>query len=365
MKLLHIALSHCWILSFALALFLQNRRKLVAVSVAITPVLVGFNVGGDARLATAAVIVLGIAFSLAMGRVARAVLAGLSPRARKRIVTGLAALAGIALLPGSPDKAFAALAHVATVKMRRWDARMPSHACLVRRYPVAIGGAVYELPAAAVITVRTAGTSYHFQYANSLRQACTETAWAHAPLRATDVNMDFTIPVPAAFCSAASGRWTQQLCHGPSAQHALPAMVNFYVPAEYDRQHLMPPPTYGAFVDAQKKAQAARHPFAPRAEGIFDRYANGYWVAREGAWKNDAGEPYTLHCQATATPGMLTCETTYRLKSGPEITYRFNAPARALGAAARAVDAGLHAMLEEFSPPLAPLPLPATVRHRR
>jgi hypothetical protein len=349
MKILHLVLSHYWTLPFALALFARNRRTLAAVAAAAGPALVGFNLGGYARLATACVIALGIALSLALGRSMRAALAEMSPRARTRTVTALIAIGGIAVLPGSTARAFAALAHVATVKMRHWDARMPSRACLARRYRVIIAGAVYELPAAPVITVRTAGDSYHFQYASSLGRACARAAAEKSPIPATDMNLDFTIPTKGAFCHAATGPWAGQLCKGSSAQNAFPAMVNLYAPAEYDRERLMPPPTYGAFLDAQRKALASGHPFAPQPSGMFDRYANGYWVARAG-WKNDAGEPYTLHCQATDAADRLSCETTYRLESGPEVTYRFTAPAHAPGTAAKSVEAGLHAMLEEFSP---------------
>lgn len=354
MNILHLVLSHYWALPFALALLLRDRHQVAAVATAIAPALVGFNLGGDARLATACVIALGIALSLALGRVVRAALPSMSPRARTRAVTALAALCILALLPASMATAFAALAHVATVKMRHWDARMPARACLARRYPVTVAGAVYNLPAAPVITVRTAGRSYHFQYGSSLRQACEQAGERKKPIHATDVNLDFTIPMAPAFCHAADDPWVRQLCDGPSVRDAFPAMVNIYARDEYDRQHLMPPPSYGRFLDAQKKAGAAGHALTPQPDGIFDRYAGGYWVARDGAWKNDAGEPYTLHCQSTDTPGRLSCETTYRLKSGPEITCRFSAPASALGQAAKSADAGLHAMLEDFAAPAAP-----------
>lgn len=353
---LHLMLAHYWALPFTLALLARDRRALAAMAVAATPALIWFNLRGDARLATACVIALGIAVSLSLGRAMRAVLAELAPKARTRAITGMVVLGGIALLPGSAAKAVAALAHVATVKVHHWDARMPPSTCLARRYPVAVAGAVYRLPAASVITVRTPRRSFHFQYAGSLRQACEQADRAKAPIHATDLNFDFSIPVPAAFCQAATGAWESQLCKGATRQHAFPAMVNLYAPEEYDRQRLMPPPTYGAFVDAQRKAAAAGHPLLPQAEGVFERYASGYWVARTGAWKNDAGEPYTLRCQPMDTPGVLSCETTYRLRSGPQITYRFSAPERALETAARAVDAALHGMLAEFSAPAPALP---------
>jgi hypothetical protein len=262
---------------------------------------------------------------------------------------------GILVLPGTVATAFASLAHATTVKIHRWDARTPPRACLARAYPVRIAGAAYRLPAASVITVRTAGESYHFQYGQSLRSACSRAARPRAPIHATDLNLDFTIPIKWEFCRVATGDWAGRLCQKGAQAPAFPAMVNIYAPDEYDPRHLMPGPAYGRFQNAQQKARAGGHPFMPQVEGILDHYADGYWVVRNG-WKNDAGEPYTMRCENTANPEVLSCETSYRLKSGPRLSYSFTAPRHSLAKAARAVDDGLHAMLAEFSRPAVPAP---------
>jgi hypothetical protein len=358
MNALHAILSHYWGIPFALSLALP-RRALAAVSAPVVPALIVANIGNEARVATACVIALGMALAVALGRGLGGALRSTPGKgkdgmakngnARKRAIIGLVALGGLLMLPGSLATAFAALAHEATVRMQTWEARMPSAACLAERYPVSVGGATYYLPAAPVITVRTAGPAYHFQYGRSLRKLCARRAGTTAPLRATGLDFDFTIPSRGAFCRAATGRWGQGLCDAAAGADSWPAMANVYLPEEYDRQHLMPAPTYASFAADQAKAAASGHPFQPQAAGAMDRYGNGYWVSRNGAWKNDAGEPYTLRCQDTDAPGVLSCETSYRLKAGPQLTYRFTAPARLLPQTAQSMERHVHAMLDAFS----------------
>ncbi len=318
MKILRLALSRYRALPFALALLLPRRRTVAGAVAALAPVL-----------------------------------GGMSAKARSRAVIAVAGLGCLLMLPGSMATGIATVAHEATVRIQNWEARMPSDACMAARYPVSVGGATYYVPAAPVITVRTAGPAYHFQYGRSLRTLCRARAGVKAPLHATGLNFDFSIPVQGAFCHAARGHWERGLCD-EAAPDAWPAMVNIYAPEEYDRQHLMPAPTYASFVADRDKAAVAGHPFQPQSGGTMDRYGNGYWVARNGAWKDEAGEPYTLHCQDTDAPEVLSCETSYRLRSGPQLTYRFTAPARMLPQAAQSMERHVHAMLDAFSTPGVP-----------
>lgn len=349
MSALHSILSHCWAIPFALALLIPGRRALLAVAAIVTPVLVGFNLGSDARFVTATMMTLGIAFNLALGTIVQAAIPGIFRHATRRMLTAPVIIWGALALPGTMIPAFTSMAHGISTRIHHWEARTPPRACLARTYPVRVGRAVYRLPAAPVITVRTAGQAYHFQYSQSLRRACRHAAQTRVPIRATDLNLDFTIPARKAFCSVARGNWARALCRKDGARANFPAMANIYVPDTYDPRHLMPKPAYIRFADAQKKARAGGHPFLPQPAGAFEHYADGYWVARKGTWKDDAGEPYTIHCEKTDAPGVLSCETGYRLKSGATLSYSFAAPRRSLARRARALDRRLHAMLTEFS----------------
>lgn len=298
-------------------------------------------------------IVFAIAAGLLSGFITRAIPLPLQGRTRNALSLVAACLVGYILLPGSMAAEGADLARSATIKLRKWQMRPPSQSCLARKYPVSVAGATLYLPAAPVITIRSGKISHHFQFNDEARAICEQSRYARKPVHAENINFDFSIPMRSDFCEATTSRWGQHLCSPESrtADGQFPAIANLYSPAEFDRQHMLASYTYASFTEDRDKANAANHPFEPQQVGVFDRYANGYWVARNGAWKNDAGEPFTLKCQDSSAAGTLNCTTSYRLKSGPQVTYHFSAPANKLEAVARNIERNFHAMIVEIQAP--------------
>lgn len=264
-----------------------------------------------------------------------------------------ACAAGIILLHRSVAAEVADIAHTANLKLRRWEMRPPSAACLAKKYPVTVAGATLYLPAAPVITIRAGMNSHHFQFNDEVRAICKKSKTANGPIHAITINFDFGIPVRAPFCQATGSLWGQHLCAPGSgtADGASPAIANIYSPTEYEHVHLLDSLSYANFVEDRDKADAEKHPIESRQAGIFDRYANGYWVARNGSWKNDAGEPFTLKCHDVTPAVTVSCSTTYRLKSGPQVAYHFNAPADRVEAVAKKVDENIRSMVAEFLTP--------------
>jgi hypothetical protein len=281
---------------------------------------------------------------------ARAQLHRLPNRTRITALLVAVSITGLILLPGSTA---GEIGHSASVKLRNWEMRAPAETCLAKKYTVTVAGATYYLPAAPVIMIRAGKYSYHFQSNRALRDICEKTPNAHDPIHAEILNLDFSIPMRGRFCQETQSRWSRELCDQEphAADGAYPAIANIYSPEKYDRKHLMSGHTYANFIESRDKALAAKHPLEPQQIDSFERHANGYWVSRPGTWTNDAGDPFTLKCQGSAPAGALSCTTSYRLKSGPQVTYHFSARADKLEAAAREIDNNLHLMLEELSEP--------------
>ncbi|GGY14499.1 hypothetical protein GCM10007386_50790 [Pseudoduganella dura] len=106
---------------------------------------------------------------------------------------------------------------------------------------------------------------------------------------------------------------------------------------------------YAAFVRERDAGIATGRPLQQSVTGDFSRFSNGYWIARDEAWRNDAGEPYTLYCHDTPPSGMLLCSTTYRLILGPQVTYGFRANQDELASVAKTVDLNLHVLLDSIT----------------
>ncbi|MFZ6760684.1 hypothetical protein ACO0K9_26045 [Undibacterium sp. Ji50W] len=105
----------------------------------------------------------------------------------------------------------------------------------------------------------------------------------------------------------------------------------------------------GAYSNFKKKIEMASESNTPQivnSEGMFDKYANGYRVARDGRWKNDSGEPYTLFCHQPTATGTIYCNTSYRLKTGVQIEFGFVTPESDIDLVAKKVDENVHAIIK-------------------
>lgn len=350
MNLLSQIFSHYYAVPFAIALFVRGRPALAATASAAAALAVWASFA-DGSHRPLLVIVVTFAGGLLSGARARAMFTSAPQRRQTALAVALTSSLALLLLPGSLAAEFGQFAHSANVTLRQWETRAPSEDCFSRKYAVRIAGANFQLPAAPILTIRARQNSYHFQFNRDVRSLCEQAQEAGAPMQAENLNLDFGIPMRGPFCATARSGWRLELCsHEPlSPPGAYPVIANIYAAAEYDRGHLMDAHSYADFVKLRNKASAAGHPFEVVQAGIFERYANGYWVARKGTWANDAGEPFTLHCGDGVQAGILNCGASYLLKSGPRLTYHFNAPGARLEAVAREVDRNLHSMITEFS----------------
>ena len=350
MNTLHQIFSHYFALPFAIALIPSGRRLLAHIAVVLVPLTIWVNAGESTHPSVVLMLMASIVGLLAGNR-ARAVITALPGKKRSAAMVAMGSIAALVLLPGSMAAEVEELAHSTREHLRQWETRPPSESCFAGKYSVSIAGATYYVPAAPVIAIRAGKDAYHFQFNSELRKICVRAKSSNEPIHAENLNLDFSIPMHGAFCRLTRSGWGQETC-GQGAQAVLgayPAMAILYSPAEYDRNHVLDSHSYADFVSSRDKAIAAQHPLASTLDGIFERYANGYWVARGGTWKNDDGEPFTLQCQESATAGTLSCATSYRLKTGPQVYYRFNAPANKVEAYARRIDENFHSMITELS----------------
>lgn len=343
--------SHGFAIPFAIALLLPGKRAVAAAAV-VLPLTLWASLTGDSQPSIVGTLA-GCSGGLLSGMRLRKLLPAMPRWAKSAASVTLAGSATLLVLPGSMAAEVSQLAHSANVTLRGWETRPPSDACFARKYAVTVAGATYHLPAAPILTIRAGRDSYHFQFNKSARSICASTGESIDPIHAENLSLDFSIPMRGPFCAAAGSGWSHELCsHQATAPHgAHPTLANIYSSEEYDRGHILSARSYADFMQSRDKARAAGHPFEPQKIGFFDRYANGYWVARSASWTNDDGEPFTLHCADAAQPGVLNCSTSYRLPAGPQLSYHFTAPANRLEPMAKEVDRNVHAMLAEFSAP--------------
>ncbi len=163
-------------------------------------------------------------------------------------------------------------------------------------------------------------------------------------------------PVQERYCQTTTAQWGKNLCKSEYVvtDVSYPIIANVYSGSEFNSRRMLASYSYENFIEARARAKESNTPFTSKLVGGFERYGDddrGFWVARENAWKNEAGEPFTLYCYKTTPAGFLLCSTTYQLKAGPHLTYQFHAPENDLEIVARRVDKNMRAMLDELSQP--------------
>ncbi|HEY5993857.1 MAG TPA: hypothetical protein VIU46_04565 [Gallionellaceae bacterium] len=333
---------------FAAALLLPTRQMLAEFAAIFLPLLIW--AGASSGYASPAPILLAFTCGLGMRKLVAALHARLL--CKKRVVFfALAGTAAFAIFPGSVAAGLSVIGHSASAEYHNWETRAPAEECLARKYAVTVAGTAYYLPASPTLTIGAGKTTYHLQSGKSQRAICERNQGKKGPIHAKNILIDTSIPMRGPFCRVTRSDWNLDFCSdAKTARSTYPTLVNLYSPGEYDRQHLADGDTYADFVASRDKAIAAGHPFALEQSGIFDHYANGYWVAHNGAWKNDAGDPFSIKCQESGA-GMLSCATSYRLKGGPQVKYYFNAHANKLETIAVDMDLNFHLMLAELATP--------------
>jgi len=161
-------------------------------------------------------------------------------------------------------------------------------------------------------------------------------------------------PVRDKFCASSKEDWAQQLCQAGDrtalSRQGVPDELVIYSPARNDLRRIGASDrgAYRAFVRENDAGMASGRPLQVTQTADFSHYANGYWIARDPAWKNDAGEPFSLYCYETKPSNMLLCSTTYRLALGPQASYSFRAHPDELASVARTVDAHVHRFMRNF-----------------
>lgn len=342
---------------FGIALAMPGWRTLAGLGVTLGLMLIWLFISGLTGGGNGFAVALGLSFvmfagvGLVSGVVTRGALLALPLPRKTAVVTASIVVVGFIFLPSM---------FLAINQWQKWQRRPPSEVCLASKHPVSIAGAIYYLPSAPVFTVwERMGTLFTFQSNEGLRTVCEQFNDSGEPIHVINLNLDLGkirfagFPMHGAYCQAPKSRWGQDLCNSnaKSADAAYPINANIYSPTEFDHRRMLASYPYAKFVEESEKAKAINHPFESEPIGIFDRYANRYWVARTGTWVNEAGEPFTLHCYDSTPAGTLGCSTTYRLKTGAQVTYQFHAPVASLEAAAKRVDENFRSMLAELSVP--------------
>jgi hypothetical protein len=355
MNPLYIYFALFYVVPFGIAFAMPGWRSLSGYGLIFGSLLIwlfvsGSNGGGNGfSVALGLTVVMFAGGGLISGVVTRAIFLVLGQSKKAIHVRALIGVVGFVLLPGLV---------FSQVMWKQWQRRPPSESCMSARYPVSIAGAKYYLPPAPNLTVWTGMSSlYAFQSNEGIRTICEKATESSEPIRVVNLSMDnkrirfVGYPVQSRYCQAPQSRWGKDLCN---AEYSLtnvsyPLLASIYSPTEFRR--MLVSYSYADFVEARERAKANNTPLALRSAGIFDRYGDSYWVARDGIWENEAGEPFTLHCYESAPAGMLGCSVTYRLKTGPQVTYQFHASIDSLETVARRVDKSLRAMIVELSQP--------------
>lgn len=235
-----------------------------------------------------------------------------------------------------------------------WKRRLPDEACLAAKHHVTIAGADLWLPSAPVFTPWTGKDQlYPFSVNRPMRDFCGLSLEAEQPVNV--VHLSIAVgemayegsPLRKRFCTAGDQKLAKLLCPA-EARTDFPHTISVYSPTDYDYRRRLGSSGQGshaAFVKEEDAAIQDGQPLEVAAAGDFNRYANGYWVARDKTWRNEAGEPYTLHCHEITPAGMHHCSTTYRLKWGPQVSYSFRAHQNEVASAAKTVDANFQALM--------------------
>lgn len=255
-----------------------------------------------------------------------------------------------------------ALAIPAAFAGRSWwsehERRLPDAACLAAQHDVTLAGAQLRLPSARGITPWTGEKElYSFEVSQRLRRFCGISHDGHKPVRLVHLMIEPEklaangYPLRDRFC-ATGHPLGKLLCTRPEGPgHDFPEDISLFVPGRLAPNGM---PTiergsHAAWVKEKDAADRSGRPLAAWEAGEFTRFSNGYWVARDASWKNDAGEPFTLYCYDTQPPGMLYCTASYRLALGPAVTYRLRARPEELASVAKTADRNFHALMRTLA----------------
>ena len=355
-----------YLIFFAIALVMPGRRSLVGLAVlaGVPLILMSIEIGREFSHAHGGtilgVVMVGtIIFSattgLASGIVTRIVTLWLRGTKRRWIMKTVVILFGFTLIPALS---------ATSIWWTQWDNRLPSEECLGSRHLVEIGGTTFSLPISPFFTLWLGGDKIVFLSFNStVRSFCGLGVPHNVPVHAIDLtisqrqNAGTDAPLMVNFCHSQHNQWAQYLCRSPAelaaspVANAYPLEAHIYSPDDFVDKRLIPSSagSRSNFVDARDAAVENNIALTVTKAGIFDRYSNGYWVSHDGSWANEAGEPFTFYCFDTPPEGAIYCETNYRLKAGPRITYGFRTPLDDLEATARTVDRNVHAMLSDLA----------------
>ncbi len=355
---MHAELVWIYVLPFALAVVMPGWRLLLAYTVIVGGATLWAFIDINAALrdptddpGVGGVLVLtfisiGGAGALS-GIVTRAVLLATGWRPRWRAAAII--VVGFVALP---------LGFFSLVRFHQWERRPPSQACLSTEFPIEVGGTIYRLPAAPIFSVATGkgdpGSVYYFDVNSSLREFCALSRRTEGPLHATALILRFdklrarNAPRVKTFCDSAASPWERELCAPGSNPQALgyPQNPAMYVPDEYDHRRLLASgrASFRAFRQKVDEERQAAIPLQPQRVGDFERYPNGFWIARAGHLSELPGDPYTLYCRESG-PDRVTCSTTHALKDGLQTTYDFVASPEDIVARAESVEAKLEALL--------------------
>ncbi|GGY49400.1 DUF1109 domain-containing protein [Pseudoduganella albidiflava] len=345
-----------YIALFALALRMPGRRSLAAFAV-VTGVALGslawygFRSADSAPGGAGLFLLMGTLFicsaiaGLLAGVATRAAMLW-RPRTRQsRTRSAFLVLAGFLALPALVGGAS---------WWSEWQRRPPDETCLAAKHHVTIAGADFWLPSAPVFAPWTGKDQlYSFSVNRRMRDFCSLSLETEQPVTLVNLSIDVGKlgfegrPSRDRFCASGDRDLAKLLC--PAEVRAdFPHTISVYSPTDYDYRRMLGSSGQGshaAFVKEKDAAIQYGQPLEVAAAGDFNRYANGYWVARDGMWHNEASEPFTLHCHDISPAGMLHCSTTYRLKWGPQVSYSFRAHQDDVASAAKTVDANFQALM--------------------
>lgn len=256
----------------------------------------------------------------------------------------------------------AVLTALAPHAWRAWTLRPASAACHARVFDVTLTGLALRVPASPMLQIDTGngdgGGIYPLADGLKLRDFC-DRAYGGRSVKITALLLKLGEGAPcppgkdliaAAACpdaAGAGGRWTQAAVYSPS---------------EFD--HLALGSSIGAYASFRREralTEVNETPMDPVRIGAFDRYPDGFWVAK--AWITASGEPVALSCgPSKAVAGWLDCTATHAVGAGMQTTLGFRTPPGEVETTARRIEADLSQVLGVLAPGqgLGVAPPPAT-----
>ncbi len=262
------------------------------------------------------------------------------PARRWRRWTGLAGLSAVA-----------ALAVFGPHAWRTWSLRPPSAACRARTFDVTLAGLALRLPASPMVQADTGngdgGGIYPFDDRLKLRDFCDRTAGGrNVKITAILLKLGPDVPCPP----SNTDRIGAVICPDTSAPSARWTAAAVYSPTEFD--HLALGSSIGAYASFRREralTEVNEAPMEPVRIGAFDRYPDGFWVAK--AWITASGEPVALSCSPSkAVAGWLDCTATHAVGAGLQATLGFRTPPDEVEVTARRIEADLTLVLAVLAP---------------